>query len=152
MDLLAISIGLIVGVIVGFAIAWFWTNSTASAKKSAESRSESELKGLLALQAKNHLDVTRQSIQNLENELNRLLNSVKEYEQSLDVSNEDYSKNTFFGEHASMFLRNTDSSANKTTMTENIDDQPKDFANSGSGVFVGTPDIQAEFTKEKSAN
>ncbi|MFT4653590.1 MAG: uncharacterized membrane-anchored protein YhcB (DUF1043 family) [Patiriisocius sp.] len=149
MDILALFIGIIVGLIVGFAVAWVLANSNLKAKKSATQSTEAELKTLLAHQAKNYLETSRESIQTLESELKRLLTSVKDYEQSLSVTTEDYSKNTFFGEHASMFLRNNDVKSSKTVATKSTDNQPKDFANSGSGVFVGTPAVQTGSKEEK---
>jgi hypothetical protein len=150
MDLFALFIGIVIGLIVGFALAWVWSSLAAKAKKTVEESVEKELKGLLAQQAKNHLDVSRESIRTLEAELSRLLTSVKDYEQSLSVTTEDYSKNTFFGEHASMFLRNNEIKPQKTISVKSNDDQPRDFANSGSGVFVGTPAVQSVKTKVKS--
>ncbi|MFT6270448.1 MAG: uncharacterized membrane-anchored protein YhcB (DUF1043 family) [Alphaproteobacteria bacterium] len=152
MDILALFIGIVIGIIVGFAVAWVWANSITTAKKSATQSTESDLKTLLAQQAKSHLEASRESIQTLESELNRLLTSVKDYEQSLSVTTEDYSKNTFFGEHASMFLRNTGSESNKTIATKSTDNQPKDFANSGSGVFAGSPAAQVIVQEEKTSN
>jgi hypothetical protein len=152
MDILALFIGIIIGLTVGFGIAWIWATSTTKDKKSGTQSTESELKLLLAQKAQNHLTISRESIYNLESELKRLLTSVKDYEQSLAVTTEDYSKNTFFGEHASMFLRNKDSKANKIVATKSTDNQPKDFANSGSGVFVGSSASQAITEQEKPSN
>ncbi|GAB54614.1 hypothetical protein GPUN_0467 [Glaciecola punicea ACAM 611] len=152
MDLLALFIGIAVGLVVGFTVAWLWANSLSKAKSSASQSTESELKTMLTQQARNHLEASRVSIQTLESELNRLLASVKEYEQSLTINNDDFSKSTFFGEHTAMFLRNTEGKPNKITVTESSKNQPRDFANSGSGVFVGSPATQTAKKGEKSSN
>lgn len=150
MDLFTLFIGLIVGLILGFAVAWFWANSMVQAKKSVVKSTEAELKELLKQQAKSHLQTSRETIQTLESELKRLLNSVTEYENTLSATSEDYTQNTFFGEHASMFLRNTDSKSSKTIAPKkDPDNQPKDFANSGSGVFVGSAATETVNIQEK---
>lgn len=152
MDLFTFIIGIVIGLAVGFAVAWVWANSISSAKKSVSQSTEAELKALLALRAKNHVDASKESIQNIELELGRLVSSMKEYEESLIINTQDYSKNTFFGEHASMFLRNSDEKPNKSIESKSTDNQPRDFANSGSGVFVGSSVKQAVPKKEKSTN
>lgn len=152
MDLLTLFIGVVIGLILGFAIAWFWSNSLAKANKSAVKTTEAELKKLLTQQAKNHLQASRETIESLELELKKLLNNVTEYENSLSDSTEDYTQNTFFGEHASMFLRNAESKSNKSLAPKHPDNQPKDFANSGSGVFVGSAATETVNIEEKSNN
>jgi uncharacterized membrane-anchored protein YhcB (DUF1043 family) len=152
MDLLTLFIGLIVGILVGFAIAWFWTNSMANSQQIAVQSTEVELKNLLAQQAQSHLQTSRESIQALESELERLLASVTQYESTLSNNTEEYTQNNFFGEHASMFLRNTDSKSKKVIAAKHPDNQPKDFANSGSGVFVGSVATDTVNIKEKSNN
>lgn len=152
MDFLTLFIGLIVGLIVGFAVAWFWTNSMTNSENTSVKSTEVELKNLLAQQAKSHLQTSRESIQTLEAELQRMQASVTEYENTLSASSEEYTQNNFFGEHASMFLRNTDSKSNKAIASKNPDNQPKDFANSGSGVFVGSASAETVNIEEKTNN
>lgn len=148
MNVVEFLVGVGVGLLIGFAVAWVWANSLTKAKVSASSSTEAELKSILTQQAKSHLEASRGSIQTLESELNRLLTSVKAYEQSLTSASEDYTKSSFFGEHASIFLRNSDEKINKDSIKELVDNQPKDFANSGSGVFAGSQMSQTGNKKE----
>jgi uncharacterized membrane-anchored protein YhcB (DUF1043 family) len=143
MDILTLCIGIGIGLIVGFVFAWVLKKPSSGANKSASKSTETELKGILAQQAKSHLDKSHDAIQTLETELRRLKASINEYEESLTVTNDDDVNSTFFGEHASMFLRNTESKSNNSSDTQSTEYQPKDFANSGSGVFVGSAAIEA---------
>jgi hypothetical protein len=152
MDLLTLFIGLLIGLIVGFAIAWFWANSLAESKISTIQNPEEELKALFALQASSHLQTSKEAIQSIEHDLASLRNNVAEYEKLLTDNTQDYSKTTFFGEHTSMFLRNAESKSNKSIRSEHPDNQPKDFANSGSGVFRGSSTAQSVKIEEKSNN
>lgn len=151
MDLIALLIGAAIGLVIGFAVAWVWANSLTKAKTSTSNSTETDLKNMLSQQAKAHLEASRGSIKTLESELNQLLSNVKQYEQSLLSTSDDYSKSTFFGEHASMFLRNNDDKAKRKADKQSLDNQPKDFANSGSGVFLGSPALQAAIKEEKSS-
>ncbi|MFT5713337.1 MAG: hypothetical protein ACI9DQ_001749, partial [Glaciecola sp.] len=55
------------------------------------------------------------------------------------------SKDSFFGEHASVFLRNSVKANKNDLALAQPDTQPRDFANSGSGVFDG---VKAKSSKE----
>jgi len=149
MDLLTLFIGVFIGLVVGLAIAWFWINSLNKSRKSAQQSMEAELKALLAQQATSHLLASRETIQSIESNLASLRNSVADYEKSLAESTSDTSQSTYFGEHASMFLRNTDKKSDKSKSAEHPDNQPKDFANSGSGVFVGSANSETINIEEK---
>jgi len=151
MDLVGFFIGAGVGLLIGFLVAWVWASSLTKAKATASSSTEAELKNILSQQARNHLEASRGSILTLESELNRLLQSVKAYENSLTSASEDDAKSTFFGEHASMFLRNSDEKVNNDPSKELVDNQPKDFANAGSGVFVGSSSTETKNIKENSS-
>lgn len=58
-------------------------------------------------------------------------------------------KDAFFGEHASVFLRNSYKTSKNDLALAQPDAQPRDFANSGSGVFVG---LVAEPAKENKSD
>jgi uncharacterized membrane-anchored protein YhcB (DUF1043 family) len=161
MDFVTLALGIIIGLLIGFVIAWFWASSVATSKNTNAQTSEDELKALLAERASQHLQTSRSSIQGLQLELSNLLTSINDYESSLAQSSEDHTINTFFGEHASMFLRNSErnadrGSSNVVKNTVNVDKpndlpkdyQPKDFANNGSGLFVGNAVMDSENTKE----
>jgi len=50
---------------------------------------------------------------------------------------EEGSKVPFYGEQATTYLRNNLKGSDKSKVNRVSDTQPKDFANSGSGLFVG---------------
>ena len=138
MDLTSLVIGLAIGLIIGFIIAWVWVSATTKAKSKASNSTEAELKALLAQQAQQHLNISRNGINTIEKELVILRNSVAHYEQSLQTPEEDKTASAYFGEHASLFLRNSNQ-GNKHSFDSKSEAQPRDFANNGSGLFVGTP-------------
>lgn len=152
MDLISLLVGLLLGLIIGCSGAWLWNKSAQKGKASATQESEAELKALLAEQAKSHLHANRAAIQNIEKELKFLSNSVTKYESVLNESAQEFPSSTFFGEHASLFLRNTDNSTVKFVEKQNTQDQPKDFANAGSGVFDGSGVSETIVNGEKSNN
>ncbi len=152
MDFIALLVGIIIGAVAGFIIAWIWASSVAKAKHSAAHSTEAELKALLAQQAKTYLETSRETIQSVERELASLRDSVNDYENTLTMQNEDDSKTSYFGEHAGVFLRNTDEKATKHLISENSNNQPRDFANNGSGLFVGTSASESQNKKKKSTN
>lgn len=139
----------VIGSGLGFAVAWIWARSLYTAKLSAQNNSEKELKTLLAEQAKEHLQTSRDTIKNLEKELASLLTSVSQYEHSLSASNDEQKNNEFFGEHATEFLRNVEPSNKEPIGLESPDAQPKDFSGTASGVFMGTDAVKPESTVEK---
>lgn len=157
MDIISILVGIVVGLIIGFAIAWSWSTAVSKAKHKANNVTEAQLKALLAQQAQSHLQHSRTSLDVIESELQALRTSVNNYENNLQNSDEDQSGSAFFGEHASVFLRNTQLPASKTKLDLASEDQPRDFANNGSGLFVGSPadDVNnnsSENIKEKANN
>lgn len=148
MDITTLVIGLLIGLIFGFAGAWAWLNASGNAKRNAINTTETELKALMAQQAATHLDTTRQSINSIETQVRALKQSISQYEQALQAPEADQPQSAFFGEHASVFLRNTSVKAVKDDFdasgTAHDGSQPRDFANNGSGLFVGNPGLMAE--------
>lgn len=137
MELISIIIGLIIGALVGFAVAWQWASAKAKQKGKSLSRSEQELKIILAQQAQHHIASSKESIEAIQLRLDQLTNNMQQYESSLQVGSDDNDKTSYFAEHTSLFLRN-----NKTIKASNDklnlgDAPPRDFASAGSGLFVG---------------
>lgn len=152
MDFLALFIGILLGLIIGFGLAWFWATAHNASKTASAQNTEAELKGLLAQQAQNHLQNTRNTIQNLERELANLSQSVTHFEQSMSTPASDDKHSAFFGEQTSLFLRNTEHKPSKTITNKSSDAQPRDFANNGSGLFVGAPVSEEQQAQEKTNN
>jgi hypothetical protein len=133
--ILGIIIGLVIGGILGLVA--FRTMQSNSQKK--VNHTEDERKALLAIQARQHLDISRQALTDIQNRTAELASHLNEYEESLTQATMSAGevKETFFGEHASVFLRNSLEAHKKDLALAQPDTQPRDFANSGSGVFVG---------------
>jgi len=141
--IIGIVIGFIIGGITFFAIAK--TMQSNSDKK--VTHNEAELKALLAIQANQHLDISRKALADIQSRTADLASQLDEYEQSLTqvANSDDDTKVTFFGEHASVFLRNNNTGSKHDPALAQPDAQPRDFANTGSGVFVG---VDTEAKKE----
>ncbi|MBF7074900.1 DUF1043 family protein [Glaciecola sp. MH2013] len=135
-----IIIGLVVGIATGALVAYVLMKSAANASDQKMSHTEQELKALLAIQARQHLDVSRNALADIQLKSEELAKQLTEYENSLTqaTTSGEESKDTFFGEHASLFLRNNLKNDKQDLALAQPDAQPRDFANSGSGVFVGS--------------
>ncbi|WP_226988920.1 YhcB family protein [Brumicola pallidula] len=139
--------GIVIGSILGAIIGFIAVKNMRSNSENKVNHTEAELKALLAIQARQHLDISRQALTDIQNKTAALATHLNEYEESLAQATMTAadSKDSFFGEHASVFLRNS-LKANKNDLAlAQPDTQPRDFANSGSGVFVG---VAAKAPKE----
>lgn len=136
MELLVSLALLVVGIIIGFFVGRF-AHSKTSVNSSAQT--EKQVKEILAQQAQHHIHQTRQSLENIEGQCEILKNQIEEYEALLNQgSSDDQPKVPFYGEQATTYLRNNLKSSEKSTLKKVSGTQPKDFANSGSGLFVGS--------------
>ncbi len=135
MDGISVLIGLIVGILLGATIAWKLSQNHESKKTKQMASTEAELKALLAQQAHEHVSTTKSGLSNLKQQLDILSNSIDNYENALTQPNQPGEKSTFYGEQASVFLRNKTIEIN-TPKAEIEDAQPRDFANNPSGLFV----------------
>jgi uncharacterized membrane-anchored protein YhcB (DUF1043 family) len=152
MEISTLIIGLIIGLIAGFGGAWMWATASLKAKYESSNTTETQLKALLAAQANDYLLNSSQSFDRISDELSTLKTNMMNYEQALSAPLEDDSRSTYFGEHASLFLRNTSLKAPKSANDKNTSDQPRDFSNKASGLFVGHPDVENLPLQEKSNN
>jgi uncharacterized membrane-anchored protein YhcB (DUF1043 family) len=152
MDITTLFIGIVVGLLLGAGLTYMWASSVQKANSQANNSTEAELKSLLAEQANSHLRTSSETIERISGELNALKTSMMQYEQSLSMPLEDESRTTFFGEHASLFLRNSPPSVTKSANDSSTGDQPRDFSNGASGLFVGHPDVDKLPVEEKSNN
>ena len=144
MELLVSLALLVVGLIIGFFVGRF-----AQSKKGAgnAAQTEKQVKEILAQQAQHHIHQTRQSLESIEGQCDVLKQQLEEYETLLDQSGDDNdSKVPFYGEQATTYLRNNLKGSDGSKVKRVSDTQPKDFANSGSGLFVGG---SSENTAEK---
>ncbi|MFC3121302.1 ZapG family protein [Agaribacter flavus] len=137
MDAISVLIGLIIGLLVGAAVAWKISQNQAASKSQQMASSEAELKALLAQQAQSHITTTKSAINTLKQQVEHLNNSILSYETSLSQPSQRGEKSNFYGEQASIFLRNSSVEVNKPPKSEIENAQPRDFANDSSGLFVG---------------
>lgn len=152
MDVVTLLVGVIIGILMGVFAAVIWQRTNATENQALNSSNEADLKTLLAQQAHSHISQTQQSVLKLEQELTLLKASVTQYENALTVNDIDDTQSSFFGEHAGVFLRNSTKSDNKYISEKSSDAQPKDFANNGSGLFVGQAATNDTKEGEKSSN
>jgi uncharacterized membrane-anchored protein YhcB (DUF1043 family) len=147
MEISTLITGIVIGLIIGGIIVFIIVKNMQSNSESKVDHTESELKALLAIQARQHLDISRQALTDIQNKTAALATHLNDYEESLTKAtiSESDSKDSFFGEHASVFLRNS-LKVNKSDLAlAQPDTQPRDFANGGSGVFHG---VKAKPSKE----
>lgn len=141
MDIITFIIGFIIGAAVaGIAVYFLKSNSQTS---SNVTQSETELKAVLATQAREHLDGSTKLINEIEQSAAHLRAQVASFEASLSQNDiqEDDSKATFFGEHASVYLRNSQKTERSELPVSDTNAQPRDFSSSSSGLFAGTHDV-----------
>ncbi|MDO6537130.1 DUF1043 family protein [Alteromonas stellipolaris] len=135
MELLVSLALLVVGLIIGFFIGRFVLTKTGG---NNAAQTEQQVKEILAQQAQHHIHQTRQSLESIEGQCETLKQQIEEYEALLTQSSDDEdAKVPFYGEQATSYLRNNLKSSEKSKVNKVSDTQPKDFANSGSGLFVG---------------
>jgi|GEM_PF-143263 len=152
MDLMQIIIGVIIGAVVASAIFFIMLRAQGKSADKA-GHSEAELKAILAAQARVHLDSSAALIGEIESKAHQLKEQLQNYEQSLasgDIK-EDDSQSSFFGEHASVYLRNSTKKDKKDPALANTEAQPRDFSGNSSGLFVGgkTDDLVIEQSSER---
>lgn len=131
-----ISVGLlVVGVVIGFFIGQFKASLQTSGASSKAA--EQSVKAVMTQQAEHHVFQTRQTLHSLKQQLEQLEDQVTDYETHIQPAEEEDGtpKMTFFGEQATAMLRNSQKQRVKTKTTS-TDEQPRDFANSASGLFV----------------
>lgn len=139
---------LVVGLIIGFFVARYRYANDSNGK--AAKQAEKNVKEIMAQQADHHFHQTRQIVDTLENQCQSLRMQLEEYESLLKNGNEDdNSAVPFYGEQASTYLRNNLKGREKAAVTSVASTQPRDFANSGSGLFVDTEAPSAANKKQK---
>jgi len=137
MDFVSIASGIVIGLIIGFLLALVWTSARKSSKSVSLSNSEREVKAIFAEQANHHIASSKEAIDAMQLRLEQLTINLQQYEALLQVGAEENEKVSFFGEHTSVFLRNSKSAKASDQKLSVSDAPPRDFANKGSGLFVG---------------
>ena len=137
MELLVSLALLVVGLIIGFFAGRFFQQKQGAGNTA---QPEKQVKEILAQQAQHHIHQTRQSLESIESQCETLKQQIEEYELLLEQGSDDDSKVPFYGEQATTYLRNNLKGSDKSRVQRVSDTQPRDFANSGSGLFVGGSD------------
>ena len=152
MEIGTLIVGIVIGVIIGGSLGFIVMKTMQSNSEKKVTHTESELKALLAIQARQHLDISRKALADIQNRSADLASQLNDYEESLTqvASTGAEAKDTFFGEHASVFLRNSLKASKHDLALAQPDSQPRDFANTGSGVFVGVDTRAAKENKSQS--
>lgn len=136
---------LIVGLIIGFFVGRFFQSKQG---ESTAVSTEKQVKEILSQQAQHHIHQSRQALSSIESQCSALRQQIEDYEGLLSKSPEDESTAIpYFGEQTTTYLRNNISSGEKSKPKQVSEAQPKDFANSSSGLFVGGSE---QSTEEKS--
>jgi uncharacterized membrane-anchored protein YhcB (DUF1043 family) len=124
---------LIVGVIIGVVI------TKIAVKDNSESESVAQKEQATAMthaQLREQLLAANQTLDDFESQIELFKNHLTEIDYILTSheQSEDQPRITFFGEHASPYIRMSQKTPKEQANPEH---QPRDFSNSSSGLFVG---------------
>ena len=124
---------LFVGMIVGLFVA---KTAFSNNKSSEQQTSKAEKERVMLAQLRQQILAAQDSLQQIEAQNAQLQNQMTEFDYILTTyeNQEEQPKITFFGEHASPYLRIQDKAKRDKSNTES---QPRDFSNSSSGLFDG---------------
>lgn len=134
---------LAVGIVIGFFVA----KNILQSNSQAQANEEKELtaKEVLAQQSVNHINDSREMLNNIETQCVALKQQLDSYQSLLAEDTRDDSKLTYFGDQASAYLQNKQPER-KRKEADKTDYQPRDYTDGSSGLFDGTKNKQAEST------
>ncbi|PKG99918.1 ZapG family protein [Paraglaciecola sp. MB-3u-78] len=136
---------LLVGGIMGFFVAMFFTKKKLQTSGKAES--EQTIQELMSQQAAVHIQETKQIAESLIAQSTTLKQQVEDYEQRL-ISQQavpEGSSLSYFGEHTTAYLRNK--STKPVREKSSADIQPLDFSSQSSGLFSGGKEAPTKNSK-----
>ncbi len=136
MDYLSLLIGLLVGAIIAGFVGWKAGASKAKGYTRQITSTEEEIKQLISQQAQQHIETTKTAVETMQEQLTAIQEQLTGFESGLQTEN-CQSEDTFYGEHASLFLRNSQGLKVKKDKESSSDNPPRDFSGDSSGVFVG---------------
>ena len=124
---------LVVGLVIGLVIA---KASFAADNPTQQQSAKAEQEQVMLAQLRNQLAAAQESIQLIEAQSAQLQSQMTEFDYILTThdNQDEQPKITFFGEHASPYLRMQNKAKRDKS---NAESQPRDFSNSGSGLFDG---------------
>lgn len=131
---------LVAGGVIGFFVAKFVFNDRREVD--SDKSNEQTMKQIMAQQATTHINETRQVLDSMEAQCDNLREQLNAYEGLLEVNtqSEDGNKLNYFGEHATVYIRNTQNTSK--TKREPSEFQPRDFSSGSSGLFDGSKNQQ----------
>ncbi|KXI29211.1 ZapG family protein [Paraglaciecola hydrolytica] len=137
---------LIVGGIIGYFVAKFVNERSLLASKDA--KKEQTFKEIMTQQAADHIQASKQLVQNLAQQTDALNQQIAAYEQLTTSmnANENADSLNYFGEHATSYLRSNVAPQTKEKATTEF--QPLDFASQSSGLFSGAEDKKIKNAKQ----
>lgn len=135
MDVFIPLIALVIGCVIGFFVAR--TLAARSDNSQTVKQAEQSIKELLSQQAQMHLQQNKQALDNIEKQCQVLRQQLEDYQKVLAADDGDTPSVPFYGEQATTYLRNNLKEADTKHSHSVADSQPRDFANTGSGLFVG---------------
>ena len=124
---------LVVGLVIGLVIA---KASFASDNPAQQQTAKAEQEQVMLAQLRNQLAAAQESIHAIEAQSSQLQSQITEFDYILTTYEtvDEQPKIAFFGEHASPYLRMQNKAKRDKS---NAESQPRDFSNSGSGLFDG---------------
>lgn len=124
---------LIIGVIVGLIIAKF---AFASDTQDKNQQQKDQATAMAHAQLREQLSVAGQTLKDVEAQIAMFKEQLTEVDYILTSheQGEDQPRITFFGDHASPYIKESNKEAKQQSTSEH---QPKDFSNSSSGLFIG---------------
>ncbi|MFT2091885.1 ZapG family protein [Paraglaciecola sp. 2405UD69-4] len=145
MDWLVGILLLIVGAVIGFFVAKYFNDKEVS--NNSEGEKELTIKEIMAQQASHHLHQVKRISAELNAQSEALNKQIDEYEQLIidHSTGADDSSINYFGEHATTYLRNSNSTEKNNI--PNADVQPLDFASQSSGLFSGNEEVVEKESK-----
>lgn len=138
MDWLVGILLLVVGGTIGYFVAKFVNERKLLTE--SENKNDQNLKELMRQHAANHIQESKQTIVGLQQKTDILSQQIEAYEKLvIDLNTtKDKASVSYFGEHASAYLRNSKSNQSKENTSAEF--QPLDFSSQGSGLFSGEND------------
>ena len=126
---------LLVGVVIGFFVSKYWLEGQTS--EQTADNSEETMKELVAQQTAQHIADSRELVSDVQRQCDAFQQRLSAFEElmSRSDSSAEQDKLEFFGGTADAYLSNKQSSQPREKVKSEY--QPRDYANSGSGLFAG---------------
>jgi uncharacterized membrane-anchored protein YhcB (DUF1043 family) len=146
MDWLVGLLLLLVGGIIGFFIAKFFSKEKHNTSDKAAS--EQTIQELMNQQALMHVQESKKIAEYLIAQSAALKQQVEDYEQLLisQQAGPEGSSLSYFGEHTTAYLRNKSTKPAREKSSANV--QPLDFSSHSSGLFSGNKEAPVKNTKQ----